>query len=98
MRSVGSTPIAYHFGFELDGVLTWYKPSFDPELQQRSPGEVLIKLLLDDALARDLDEFDFTVGSEAFKFRFANLIRQVLSAACTTPRLGAIGRPARGTG
>ncbi len=69
--------IAYHFGFERNGVFTWYKPSFDPALHQRSPGEVLIKLLLDDALARRLDEFDFTVGSEAFKFRFANVIRQV---------------------
>ncbi len=69
--------IAYHFGFECNGVFIWYKPSFDPSLQQRSPGEVLIKLLLDDALVRGLDEFDFTVGSEAFKFRFANVIRQV---------------------
>jgi len=69
--------IAYHFGFERNGVFTWYKPTFDPSLVQRSPGEVLIKLLLDDALARGLDEFDFTVGSESFKFRFANVIRHV---------------------
>ncbi len=70
-------PIAYHFGFELDGVFTWYKPSFEPELQQRSPGEVLIRFLLEDAVARGLREFDFTVGSEAFKFRFATVVRRV---------------------
>ncbi len=69
--------IAYHFGFERDGVLTWYKPSFDPTLERRSPGEVLIKLLLDDAIERGLRELDFTVGSESFKFRFANAVRHV---------------------
>jgi CelD/BcsL family acetyltransferase involved in cellulose biosynthesis len=69
--------IAYHFGFEFDGVLTWYKPSFDPALQRRSPGEVLIKCLLDDAIARGLREVDFTVGAEPFKFRFANRLRRV---------------------
>jgi len=70
-------PIAYHFGFELDGVFTWYKPSFEPDLQQRSPGEVLIRFLLEDAVARGLREFDFTIGSEAFKFRFATVVRRV---------------------
>ena len=69
--------IAYHFGFEQGGVLTWYKPSFDPALAKRSPGEVLIRLLLEDAIGRGLKELDFTVGSEAFKFRFANHVRRV---------------------
>lgn len=69
--------IAYHFGFEQGGVLTWYKPSFDPTLAKRSPGEVLIRLLLEDAIGRGLKELDFTVGSEPFKFRFANHVRRV---------------------
>lgn len=69
--------IAYHFGFEHGEVLTWYKPSFDPTLAKRSPGEVLIRLLLEDAIGRGLKELDFTVGSEAFKFRFANHVRRV---------------------
>jgi CelD/BcsL family acetyltransferase involved in cellulose biosynthesis len=69
--------IAYHFGFEQGGVLTWYKPSFDPALARRSPGEVLIRLLLEDAIGRGLKELDFTVGSEPFKYRFANHVRRV---------------------
>jgi CelD/BcsL family acetyltransferase involved in cellulose biosynthesis len=70
-------PIAYHFGFESDGVLTWYKPSFAAELAKRSPGEVLLRCLLEDAVSRGLRELDFTVGSEAFKYRFANQVRHV---------------------
>jgi CelD/BcsL family acetyltransferase involved in cellulose biosynthesis len=70
-------PIAFHFGFEHDGVFVWYKPSFEPSLQRRSPGEVLIRCLLEDAVTRGLREFDFTVGSEAFKYRFANVVRRV---------------------
>ena len=69
--------IAYHFGFEQDGVLTWYKPSFDPVLARRSPGEVLLRLLLEDAIGCGLRELDFTVGAEAFKYRFANHVRRV---------------------
>jgi CelD/BcsL family acetyltransferase involved in cellulose biosynthesis len=70
-------PLAFHFGFEYDGVFTWYKPSFDAAEAHRSPGEVLIKYLLEYCIARGVKEFDFTVGDEAFKYRFANEIRKV---------------------
>ena len=68
-------PLAFHFGFEYRGRFIWYKPTFDVSFQDRSPGEVLIKFLLDDAIERQLEEFDFTVGSEPFKYRFANEVR-----------------------
>ncbi|MGE0030810.1 MAG: GNAT family N-acetyltransferase [Steroidobacteraceae bacterium] len=70
-------PIAFHFGFEYRRRFVWYKPAFDVRLASRSPGEVLIKHLLEDAIDRDLEEFDFTVGAESFKFRFANVVRHV---------------------
>jgi CelD/BcsL family acetyltransferase involved in cellulose biosynthesis len=65
-------PIAFHFGFEYFGKFVWYKPVFNIDYAAKSPGEVLIKFLLEDAIARKLDEFDFTIGNEAFKTRFAN--------------------------
>ncbi|MGB5079318.1 MAG: GNAT family N-acetyltransferase [Burkholderiales bacterium] len=71
-------PLAFHFGFEYRRRFIWYKPAFDPRFASRSPGEVLIKFLLEDAIEKKLEEFDFTVGSEAFKYRFANQVR------CTT--------------
>jgi CelD/BcsL family acetyltransferase involved in cellulose biosynthesis len=64
-----------HFGFEFGDRLTWYKPAFDVEFAKHSPGEVLIKYLLEYALERKVGELDFTIGEEAFKYRFANHVR-----------------------
>ncbi|HEX7810342.1 MAG TPA: GNAT family N-acetyltransferase [Burkholderiales bacterium] len=68
-------PLAFHFGFEYRRRFIWYKPAFDIRFAARSPGEVLLKFLLEDAIGKGLEEFDFTVGSEAFKYRFSNLTR-----------------------
>ena len=65
-------PIAMHFGFEYRDRITWYKPTFDVAYAKHSPGEVLIKFLLEYALARKIHELDFTIGAEPFKYRFAN--------------------------
>jgi CelD/BcsL family acetyltransferase involved in cellulose biosynthesis len=67
-------PIAYHFGFEDRGTLFWYKPSFDVDYWDYSPGEVLIKKLFEYVKENGLKKFDFTVGGEAFKGRFANRV------------------------
>ena len=64
--------VAYHFVFCHSGVFTWYKPSFDPNFAEYSPGEVLLKTLIETAIAEDASIFDFTIGNEAFKHRFAN--------------------------
>ncbi len=69
-------PLAYHLGFEVGGRFTWYKPTFDVDYWDLSPGEVLLKSLFEYARERPLDEFDFTRGDEAFKDRFSNHVRQ----------------------
>jgi CelD/BcsL family acetyltransferase involved in cellulose biosynthesis len=66
-----SRPIAFHFGFSYRGSYLWYKPSFAIELARRSPGEVLLRQLLIAALNERVREFDFGIGDEAFKRRFA---------------------------
>jgi hypothetical protein len=68
-------PIAYHFGFTYSNVFVLYKPVYDPLLARRSPGQVLLKELMDFAVAQGCDEFDFTVGAEAYKQRFATETR-----------------------
>lgn len=68
-------PIAFHFGFDFGGVLTWYKPSFAMAYAARSPGMVLLRHLIGDAIAGQRAELDFTVGDEPFKRRFTNSIR-----------------------
>lgn len=71
------TPMAFHFGFCHDGTYLWYKPSFAVELAKRSPGEVLLRQLLLAAIDEGAQTFDFGLGDEAFKQRFANRVRRV---------------------
>jgi CelD/BcsL family acetyltransferase involved in cellulose biosynthesis len=68
-------PVSFHFGFEFGDRLYWYKPSFDLKLARLSPGTVLLWHLIRDSTERGLKELDFTVGAEAFKYRYANLQR-----------------------
>lgn len=68
--------IAFHFGFDYNNTFIWYKPTFSPLVAQNSPGQVLLKELLDYAITTGKDEFDFTVGNEPFKKRFTNTTRR----------------------
>ena len=67
-------PIAFHFGFSHRGSYLWYKPSFDIELARRSPGEALLRCLLLAAVEEGAHTFDFGLGDEAFKHRFASCV------------------------
>lgn len=75
--AVDDAPIAFHFGFVHRETFTWYKPTFDPALARRSPGEALLKTLLEAAVEEGLTVFDFTIGGEGFKYRFATEVPQV---------------------
>jgi CelD/BcsL family acetyltransferase involved in cellulose biosynthesis len=65
-------PIAFHFGFAYHGTFMWYKPSFAIELARCSPGEVLLRQLLLRAIDERAHTFDFGLGDEPFKQRFAS--------------------------
>jgi CelD/BcsL family acetyltransferase involved in cellulose biosynthesis len=67
-------PVAFHFGFCREGCFLWYKPSFAIELARRSPGEMLLRQLLLAAVEEGAHTFDFGLGDEAFKRRFANRV------------------------
>jgi CelD/BcsL family acetyltransferase involved in cellulose biosynthesis len=69
---LGERPIAYNFGFELDGSYIFYTPTYDVEFFDLSPGEVLLRYLFIYAQENGLREFDFTVGDESYKSRYAN--------------------------
>jgi CelD/BcsL family acetyltransferase involved in cellulose biosynthesis len=72
-------PLAFHLGFDYNQHIIWYKPTFNTAYARNSPGEVLIKYLLEYALEHNAVEFDFTVGEESFKYRFANHVRSVFT-------------------
>lgn len=81
-------PLAIHYGFDYNGKLLWYKPSFDRTHAKHSPGLVLLKGLMGYALEHGREEFDFTIGDEPFKSRFTNRTR-------TTVKLQIFQDPAR---
>ena len=81
--------VAAHLGFVHGGRFTWYKPTFDPAYARFSPGEVLLKRLLEDAQKEPVDEFDFTVGDEAFKLRFATRVRTIVDLRVDRTAAGA---------
>lgn len=71
-------PIAMHYGFDYDGVVTWYKPSFEPAVARHSPGLALLGELIDYSISNRRRELDFTWGDEPFKARFTNHIRHIV--------------------
>ncbi|MCC6782732.1 MAG: GNAT family N-acetyltransferase [Planctomycetes bacterium] len=83
----GDRSAAMHVGFVSDGGFLWYKPTFDVELWDLGPGEVLLKHLLASCRRRGSTEFDFTIGEEDFKFRFANRTREAWTIHVLAPGL-----------
>ncbi len=68
-------PIAFHFGFNYNNKIIWYKPTFSPSHRAYSPGTLMLKCLVEYAVDIKSDELDFTIGDESFKSRFSNCIR-----------------------
>ncbi len=71
---VGEKDIAYHFGFQTNERMLFFKPTFDVDYWAYSPGKVLLHKLLVYALEQDLSFFDFSIGDEVYKRKFANRI------------------------
>ena len=69
--------VAAHFGFNYRRKFLWYKPTFAIDLAKKSPGEVLLRNLLLRAMSEGCDAFDFGLGNEAFKSRFATQVNYV---------------------
>ncbi|MBB6091643.1 CelD/BcsL family acetyltransferase involved in cellulose biosynthesis [Povalibacter uvarum] len=73
--SLDGRVVAQHFGLRSRDTLIWYKPAFDVALREHSPGDVLLKALVQNAQDAGLAELDFSRGDETFKNRFASLVR-----------------------
>jgi len=87
-------PVAFHFGFCYRGSYMWYKPSFEIELARRSPGEVLLRQLLIAAVNEGAHTFDFGLGDEPFKRRFATHVNSVTTWGLYPPEvLASTGKP-----
>ena len=72
-------PVAYHFGFEVNGKFVFYQPTFDVDYWKSAPGTVLLRQLFLYAQESGLSEFDLTRGGEAYKDRYSTDIRENLT-------------------
>ena len=63
--------IAFHYGLSYKGRYLYGIPSFDIELAEHSPGEVLLRQLLLAAISEGASTFDFGMGDELYKYRFS---------------------------
>ncbi len=69
----GEQVLACHFGFVCRDTFIYYKPSYDTAF--KGGGMVMIGKLMEEALRLGLSEFDFTRGSEPYKFEMATGVR-----------------------
>lgn len=73
-------PIAFHFGFDYQETLLFYKPTFNREFSKHSPGMVLLKELINYAITSKNFEVDLSLGDETYKKHFSNTVRRNSSA------------------
>jgi len=72
-------PLAWCFGFEVNGKFLLYQHTFDLDASGYTPGELMLWNLFDYAQDHVAREFDFGKGSEVYKNRFANYSRETFS-------------------
>lgn len=70
-------PIAFHYGLSYRGRYSFGIPSFAIELSRHSPGEVLLRQLLLAAIDEGAETFDFGIGDEEYKYRFATHVKRL---------------------
>jgi CelD/BcsL family acetyltransferase involved in cellulose biosynthesis len=70
-------PAAAWYGWRLGGRYSYYNSGFDPEFSALSPGLVLISAVIESAFEEGAGEFDFLLGEESYKYRFAERDRRV---------------------
>lgn len=78
--SAGDKVIAVHLGASHEGRLYWWIPSYDPDFAKFSPGRLLMESLIRASFERGDHEFDFLIGDEAYKWRYATHTRVIGSA------------------
>jgi CelD/BcsL family acetyltransferase involved in cellulose biosynthesis len=86
-------PLAYHLGFQVNDKFTMYQQAFDVDAWDYSPGEVLLRQLFLYAADHVTREFDFSVGYEFYKSRFANHLKENFTLYMERPSL--LGRVRR---
>ena len=78
-------PASMVFSFEDASGFYLYNSAFEPELRRHSPGNVMLSHLIESAIAKKLQVFDFLKGDETYKFRLGATPRALYAV---TARIG----------
>jgi CelD/BcsL family acetyltransferase involved in cellulose biosynthesis len=74
---IDGIPAAASMGWRVGGRYAYYLPGFDPAYGNRSPGLLLLARTVEAAIEEGASEYDFLLGDEEYKSRFANAVRHV---------------------
>ena len=66
---IGDRPVASTFSFELNGTFYLYNSAYEPDVKRLSPGVALVARLIEEAIERGLETFDFLRGQERYKYQ-----------------------------
>jgi CelD/BcsL family acetyltransferase involved in cellulose biosynthesis len=80
-------PIAYEFGYCYGGTYFGGPSCFAIDLARRSPGQVLLRHLLLAAVEEGAHRYDFGIGDEPYKYRFATHVDTVRTWALYAPEV-----------
>ena len=69
---VGGEAVASTFGFELEDTFYLYNSAYEPEARRLSPGLILVSNLIEDAIERGIEVFDFLRGPERYKYQLGS--------------------------
>jgi CelD/BcsL family acetyltransferase involved in cellulose biosynthesis len=78
-------PVASWYGWRLGERYAFYNGGFDPSHSKLSPGMVLLARVVESAFAEGARIFDFLLGDESYKSRFAEESRGVTDLTLTRP-------------
>lgn len=81
--NAGEKLLSVHIGAVADNRLYWWVPAYDARLARYSPGRLLLEDLLAESFARNHVRFEFLLGDEEYKWRYAT----------HTLEVGPLGKP-----
>jgi CelD/BcsL family acetyltransferase involved in cellulose biosynthesis len=84
---IGAELLAFCLGFIGQRRYYYYLPAFDPTYSRQMPGVALLAHLIEFAFSRQLAEFDFMIGEEAYKDRWSTGERLVTRLVLAQPSL-----------
>ena len=72
LLEIGGRAVASTFSFELEGSFYLYNSAYEPDAARLSPGFILVAHLVEDAITRGLERFDFLRGPERYKYHLGS--------------------------